>query len=806
MELHEKEKIMAGQAVLFVGAGFSYGAKNVEGIAIPVGDDLIKQMNKVSGVTSAATLQVASTCFLKKQSPQKLIDFLKRQLTVSQVASWHKEIVDLPWRRIYSVNYDNVVEAAAEENGNPIDSICLSDNIRGNQKRKVCVHLNGEIRRLNKVMLDKEFKLTGTSYAKGSLRSSPWYELMISDFEMADAIVVIGYSMQADMEILQQLAVPTVAKKVILIDSASPTEINQLTLPDYGRYYAIGVQNFAKEMADFAKEYVPSVLPETFYTFDHRYQSAAPVSSVGYEKIVEFYTIGKYEEGLLQKDFSKGPGPQYKYVLYRASLDCLMEDLSKYSYFVVTADLGNGKTMFCNLLQNELQFENYHVFLYRKRQYTWKDEVRKIAENYERAVVIIDDYPAAMDIIQEFSGYDGEQLKFVFTARTALNKGMYRTLLEKLRVESKEVRCYDINTLSRDETEQLAFVLKNNRVSPVIQVEDSCIAIEKFIKENCKSRFCDLLLEFYNSSDIKERLTALICSISDEERDLRDIMIFSLMKPVMNLPVELSDFERLLQVDHARFSKEGNFVIKELFNIQDYTPIVKSSIVAQNILYGILSIDEVLDLSSRMLKACVGGGRTHYELMRNLMSHTHYTRFSDTSENMEKVLRFYDDLRNYYKDNHFFWEQFALICITCKKYGTAYSCIRTAYQIAAKEPSFVPFQIDTIYGSCVLSELIGTLSSISPYEALQKTTDACNRIFRNIDHVDCDKYRAYKHLSKIIRIYDYYVADFDKKELQAFKGILQRIRREMERYKKSGGDASFSKELEGWIAEFTKRT
>lgn len=173
---------------------------------------------------------------------------------------------------------------------------------------------------------------------------------------------------------------------------------------------------------------------------------------------------------------------------------------------------------------------------------------------------------------------------------------------------------------------------------------------------------------------------------------------------------------------------------------------------------------------------------------------------------MGKILQFYDGLRNYYKDNHFFWEQYALVCIYCKKYDAAHSCIQTAYQIAGCDPNFVPFQIDTIFGSCELSELMDTFASTSPNGALQKTNVACETIFRHINHVDNDKYRAYKQLSKVVEIYDHYAGSFNKTELQAFKKILQRIRREMERHKKSGDGAPFSKELDGWIAEFTKRT
>lgn len=99
-----------------------------------------------------------------------------------------------------------------------------------------------------------------------------------------------------------------------------------------------------------------------------------------------------------------------------------------------------------------------------------------------------------------------------------------------------------------------------------------------------------------------------------------------------------------------------------------------------------------------------------------------------------------------------------------------------------------------------------TFASTSPNGALQKTNVACETIFRHINHVDNDKYRAYKQLSKVVEIYDHYAGSFNKTELQAFKKILQRIRREMERHKKSGDGAPFSKELDGWIAEFTKRT
>ena len=145
----------------------------------------------------------------------------------------------------------------------------------------------------------------------------------------------------------------------------------------------------------------------------------------------------------------------------------------------------------------------------------------------------------------------------------------------------------------------------------------------------------------------------------------------------MGLNIDLLDFENLLEINHALFSTSENSIINELFEFKDNEPIVKSSIVAKNILYNVISIDNMLELSKSILIACQSQNRFN-DLQINLMSHTHYTIFNLSDDNLFKILNFYDSLRNYYKDNHFFWEQYALICIQIQDYRTADACITTA--------------------------------------------------------------------------------------------------------------------------------
>lgn len=799
MESQVLEKIMSGQAILFNGAGFSFGAKNIDGTAIPSGKKLSEYLAKKCKIDINSDLKIASKCYIKQFSKEELIQELKSILTVSEVTEYHKSIANLPWKRIYTTNYDCVIEHAANSIGKCLNTIRLSDSIRDNAKDNICIHLNGVITHLNKATLDNEFKLTDSSYITEDLTSNPWFSLMRSDFETADLIVVIGYSMQSDIDILRLFANPTIKEKIIIIDSNNPSEENKLMLPDYGEYMPIGLNNFSIEIDNFKTTYIPSLLSKQFYSFSYSQQNPQTSTEASFTDIFELYSIGKYSPLLLECKYNGEYRDGYKYLLLRKSVETILTNLNKYRYFVVTSDLGNGKTIFCKILQNEFQYTKYPVFEFKKRQSDWKNEVKEICNEYKQGMIIIDDYPSAMDILYEFAYYDISKLKFVLTARTAINKTKYRNLIEKLNINPNSIKLIDINLLNSSEVDNLAQILKSQRVLGKLPVQDNYDAITKFISNDCKSKFCDLLLELYNSSDIKQRLTKLFSEISNESDDFKSVLIFALMKPVMGLKIDLIDFENLLEINHAHFSTSENSIINELFDFKGNEPIVKSSIVAKNILYNIISIDNVLEISKKMLVACKKQN-SYSDLQINLMSHTHYTIFKLNEDNLHKILKFYDSLRNYYSDNHFFWEQYALICINLKDYRTANACIETAYQIAKNNNSFVPFQIDTIYGNCLLSELIDRNEDFAHNEAIERTYEACNRILRNIDHVDNDKYRAFKQLSRISQIYTLFKEKFDNRDISIFKEISHKVITEFANHKKSG-ECSFAKELDKWISD-----
>lgn len=73
--------------------------------------------------------------------------------------------------------------------------------------------------------LNSEFKLTGHSYlAADNLNNSDWGAVFAEDIETADCIVIIGLSLEYDLDIKRFLFNRTVINKTIFIEANDITE------------------------------------------------------------------------------------------------------------------------------------------------------------------------------------------------------------------------------------------------------------------------------------------------------------------------------------------------------------------------------------------------------------------------------------------------------------------------------------------------------------------------------------------------------------------------------------------------------
>ena len=163
--------IIDGDAVIFMGTGGSYGAKNAYG-DFPSGTKLAKQLYNLCDIVpdDENDLQDAAQIYEEKYSAEKLIQEIRTQLTVASFHPAHSVIYSQPWMRYYTTNYDDVALLAAKEKGVDITPVTLSANFKKNyEKEHLCIHVNGHIGKLNEDTLHTEFKLTAESYLSGEI-------------------------------------------------------------------------------------------------------------------------------------------------------------------------------------------------------------------------------------------------------------------------------------------------------------------------------------------------------------------------------------------------------------------------------------------------------------------------------------------------------------------------------------------------------------------------------------------------------------------------------------------------------------
>jgi hypothetical protein len=260
------QKALDGQAVLFTGAGFSTGAMNIDGTKFKSGRQLAKILSAASGVDEIADLDEAADIYIEKHAKAELISLLKKEYTVKECKPFHKAVCSINWRRIYTTNYDNILETCYAQNGKKLTPVSLSDNIRSiDTTSSLCIHLNGFIDRLNSETIMNEFKLTNTSYLTTSFLNSPWIARFRSDIKLARAIFFVGYSLY-DLDIKRILfESDQLRDKCFFIVQENPNDALKYRISKFGIITPIGVDGFAKEIVNIEKTYVPVENEEMAY-------------------------------------------------------------------------------------------------------------------------------------------------------------------------------------------------------------------------------------------------------------------------------------------------------------------------------------------------------------------------------------------------------------------------------------------------------------------------------------------------------------------------------------------------------------
>jgi hypothetical protein len=259
---------LRGDAVLFTGAGFSYKATN----SVPPPDNEVPNARQfaaqLSGSSSVYDLPIISQYYSKIKGEHQLLNELSRRFAVTSVQPFHVKIARVPWRRVYTTNYDNCFEFAANQSGK--DWLPLTLDAAPTAAPQRCIHLNGYVANLNIKNLHSQIKLTHSSYSADAFSNSKWSQQLRQDFNNSKAVFFVGYSM-SDIDIARVLySSPDLFARTFFIVAPAEDAILVSPLDDYGHVHKIGVEDFAQKISDCV---VPKDISSTYeFSWLNEYQ------------------------------------------------------------------------------------------------------------------------------------------------------------------------------------------------------------------------------------------------------------------------------------------------------------------------------------------------------------------------------------------------------------------------------------------------------------------------------------------------------------------------------------------------------
>ena len=179
-------RVHLNRSVAFFGAGFSLGASNLDGKEMKASGGLAEILSTALNENETLPLELASQEYVRAKIEPDIRDLIRQSYSANSISEYQKHIASLPWQRMYTTNYDNVLEKARRDCGIQVLSATALEAPTAYSGRNAIIHLHGFVERLTKNDWDNAYVLTDQQYASDILRESGWLETFRNDISYAD--------------------------------------------------------------------------------------------------------------------------------------------------------------------------------------------------------------------------------------------------------------------------------------------------------------------------------------------------------------------------------------------------------------------------------------------------------------------------------------------------------------------------------------------------------------------------------------------------------------------------------------------
>lgn len=781
------EAALGGEAIVFLGAGFSSGATNfTEDGEFLVGSGLCNSLIEDGNIdisedsqSDISDLQYISTRYLENNTARDLIRLLKSLFCCKAVGKQHEIIANIPWKKIYTTNYDDVMEVASKNVSRNREAVVAKNKISEVYSRKnAIIHINGYINTVTEDELQDGFKLTQESYRNRTLSDSDWAVALHTDIKISKAVVFIGYSLDYDLELQQIFACDEKLKEKCLFVDLNPSRRKRTSMEKFGTVFPDGVKAFSELINSVNQEYQKE---EKTYNFKCIKETTLPsqiVNKVNSDDVISLFIDGEMKESILYSPF------QYDYLFKRDCVDQIYNFLiGEGKVAIIHSDLFNGKSMVLKQLEIELRQKGSVYTIKDIVDESLADDLEYISSQKGMHFILVENYNQIIEseAWKVISTYKYSNIKYLFTARSYINDNFYGRVVKDLQLTYENLGMFDINELKdNDITKFIALISKyglwGDRYTKNNKQQYS------FIAKRCNREIRNVLLEVYKSSAVKEKIDKLIdCIVKDDLA--KQVLLFSFIGNILSIPVEIDDMAIALGINNINklfFDKYHQ--LKEILILDGNKLRIKSSSISSYVIQNGKYNDDVLEIINSMVCTyCKHSYSQRYATMlKCIISFSNLRLIFNCHDKKlkEKYIRFYENARKtgYYDNNQFFWIQYAIAVMEIKDYGAAEIYLKNASALSQKKINEDSYQVDSLRARLFLER---TIYENDVKNAFDNFSKAHKLICSNKTP---DRHYPYRQASPYVDFYKKFYDSFSKEEKVSFMFMCTEMMKKINTY------------------------
>lgn len=716
---------LKGDAILFVGSGFSRNAINSLGEKLKTGEEFSKYLLDGLCIQEKVPLRTASSIFFEKKGVNELYRILRQEFKIKSITNDQKILLSIPWKRIYTTNYDDVVERGFIENNKTIDSVILQDSCLRRGTFPLCIHINGYVDKINKDSFNHDIRLTEESYDSDTIKSSEWLDLLRGDIKLSNAVFFVGCGLdESDIELRWLLNESEENKeKTFFITAPNPTFMEERRIRSFGQLHAIGLEGLVHKINLFPgdKFLEGHIQKMHFGSSFSEYKGNYEFKKTTNDDIFNLFCYGKIDENLIKNG---------DYFLRRNIVSKMLGAISEDSdVLVVHSDIGDGKQICLRELALKAIEKKFRVFELENINCDTSQEfnaIQQIAQS-QKCIIIINKFTHYYDNIVQLLKMKEDNVIIVFSARTP----SYEVFISKINHDFKNcnIVTFNISQLDKGEILWLVKTFRKSGLLGCLAAKDDDALKFLFAGRKCNSKISSILLTIFEQPEVGERIRKeydLIKSNDNARKILISLYILSLLEcpRVYETLVKIwgiskfndnilrsSTLRNFINFDAGKINTISSAFSRYIINNEEDDFILK---LLTNIFLNIYKIKELK------------------KLKKDLMTYGKLTKLFSKERSNYYLAKYYDYLKDKCSDEVLFWLQYAICMMMNKNYDQADVYFSTAYSLATSRQNFNPFQINNSYERFLLLRSL-TLNFEDAYDNFIKAHEMIVRDFTDQD-------------------------------------------------------------------------